>query len=51
MPFLDRESYANVQGLGSLAMARLEKKVGAVPLATLSQIRAALAFALELDVD
>ena len=28
LPFLDRESVANVQGLGSLPTVRLERKIG-----------------------
>jgi len=31
LPFLDRESVANVQGLGSLPTVRLERKIGTFP--------------------
>ncbi len=30
LPFLDRESVANVQGLGSLPTVRLERKIGSL---------------------
>ena len=47
--FLRDASVANVQGIASLAIARLERKIGAVSPATLQEIRRALKFALELD--
>lgn len=47
-PFLDRESVANVQGLGSIPTARLHRKLGTVPHDTLVKIKAALVFALDL---
>jgi mRNA interferase MazF len=46
--FLDRESVANVQGLGSLPVARLERRLGVLQADVMSNIKAALAFALEL---
>ena len=50
LPFLDRESVANVQGLGSLPTVRLQRKIGRLPVGIMEQIRGALAFALDLDV-
>jgi mRNA interferase MazF len=45
--FLDRESVANVQGLGSLPKARLERKLGKLPDEMMTKIKRALAFALD----
>jgi mRNA-degrading endonuclease toxin of MazEF toxin-antitoxin module len=33
---------ANVQGLGSLALARLERKIGVLPRAVLEELKEAL---------
>jgi mRNA interferase MazF len=49
LPFLDRDSFANVQGLGSLPNARLERKVGRIPADVLARLNAALAFTLDLQ--
>jgi mRNA interferase MazF len=49
LEFLDRNSVANVQGLGSLPTARLERKIGMVPDDVMVQIKRALAFVLDLD--
>ncbi len=49
LPFLDRESVANVQGLGSLPTARLERKIGRVSAQIMERIKGALAFALDLE--
>ena len=49
LPFLDRESVANVQGLGSLPTVRLERKIGRLSAAIMEQLKDALPFALELD--
>ena len=46
--FLDRDSVANVQGLGSLPKARLERRLGKLPENVMDDIKRALAFALEL---
>ena len=46
--FLDRESVANVQGLGSLPTVRLERRLGRLPDAVLAKIKHALLFALDL---
>ena len=45
LSFLREESVANVQGVASLVVTRLERKLGDVPLEVLDQIRQALAFA------
>jgi mRNA interferase MazF len=49
LPFLDRESVANVQGLGSLPTVRLERKLGSLSAAVIEQLKDALAFALDLE--
>ena len=46
--FLEQVPLANVQGIGSLPTVRLERKLGELPVACLEQIKAALAFALNL---
>lgn len=46
--FLDRDSVANVQGLGSLPTARLERRLGALPQETMARIKIALALAMDL---
>ena len=48
LPFLDRDSFANVQGLASMPTVRLERKLGRLPAAVMSELRAALVFALDL---
>jgi mRNA interferase MazF len=48
LPFLDKLSIANVQGMGSLPTVRLERRLGKLPDSTVEQIRKALRFALEL---
>jgi len=48
LSFLDRESVANVQGLGSLPTVRLERKIGRLPAGIMDQLKDALAFALDL---
>lgn len=48
LPFLDRLSVANVQGLGSMPTVRLERRLGAIPKAAMEGIQKALLFALEL---
>lgn len=49
LAFLREISTANVQGLGSLAHARLERRLGMLPAEALAAIKAALTFALELN--
>jgi len=48
--FLDRESAANVQGLGSLPKVRLERRLGRLPDEAMTSIKRALVFALDLGV-
>ena len=48
LPFLDRPSIVNVQGIGSLPTIRLERKLGKLSASTMEQIKQALAFALDL---
>jgi mRNA interferase MazF len=47
--FLREASVANVQGIASLSLTRLERKLGEVPTDVLDRIREALAFAVGLD--
>ena len=42
LPFLDPESVANVQAIGSLPSVRFEKRLGIVPEADLKKVKAAL---------
>jgi len=42
LSFLDRESVANVQAIGSLPLVRFEKKLGVVPEADLKKVKTAL---------
>ena len=48
LPFLDRKSIANVQGLGSFPRARFERRLGKLPDEVMGRIRRALSFALYL---
>ncbi len=48
LPFLDRDSVANVQGLGSIPTVRLERKLGQLPATVLAKLRETLAFSLEI---
>lgn len=49
LPFLDRDSVANVQGLGSVPTVRLERRIGRLPAAAMAEIKKALLFALDLE--
>jgi mRNA interferase MazF len=49
LPFLNRDSVANVQGLGSIPVARLERKIGTLSIELTAKIKTALAFALDLN--
>ncbi|MER3432638.1 MAG: transcriptional regulator [Leptolyngbya sp. ERB_1_1] len=51
LSFLNRDSIASVQGLGSIARVRLERKLGELPDAVLLEIQQAIAFALDLKLD
>jgi mRNA interferase MazF len=48
LSFLDRDSFANVQGLGSIPDVRLGRRLGSLPPPVMSKIREALVFALDL---
>ena len=50
LPFLRgrEESIANVQGVASLPVTRLERKLGQVPGNLLEKVKQALAYAMEL---
>jgi mRNA interferase MazF len=48
LSFLREQSSANVQGVASLPVTRLERKLGQVPDDTLQKVKRALAFAMEL---
>lgn len=47
--FLREESFANVQGIGSISTARLERRLGRLPEESLGQIKQALMFGLDLE--
>ena len=49
--FLDRDSVANVQGLGSIPRVRLKRKLGNLPDEIMEQIKQTILFALGLDMD
>lgn len=51
LPFLERDSVANVQGLGSLPKVRLERKLGKIPDQVMRNIKRALLFALDLGTE
>lgn len=42
LPFLDKESVANVQAIGSLPDVRFEKRLGVLPAADLAVVKKAL---------
>ena len=48
LPFLDPESVANTQGIGSLPSVRFEKRLGVLPAPDLQAIKAALVKACDL---
>ncbi len=45
--FLREASLANVQGLSSLAVVRLERKLGALPRAVMDELKDAMKYALD----
>lgn len=49
LPFLPHNSFANVQGLGSIPFVRLERKVGMLPGSVLADLKVALSYALDLS--
>jgi len=48
LSFLERESVANVQGIGSLPNIRLERKIGKLPNEVLAKIKKAILFAMDI---
>ncbi len=48
LPFLSQSSIANVQGIASIPLPRLERKLGQLPLEKLSKIKQVIVFALDL---
>jgi mRNA interferase MazF len=48
LSFLREKSIANVQGISSLPQVRLERRLGRLPASALDDVRAAIAFVLEL---
>lgn len=51
LSFLDHGSVANVQGLGSLPIVRLERRLGTLPDDVMTKIKRSLAFALDLRAE
>ncbi|NJN91775.1 MAG: type II toxin-antitoxin system PemK/MazF family toxin [Leptolyngbyaceae cyanobacterium SL_5_14] len=51
LSFLRQGSIANVQGLGSVPVVRLERKLGELPDEAVLKIKQALIFALDLEVE
>lgn len=48
LPFLDRNSVANVQGLGSIPTVRLYRRIGQLSNELMAKLKRALVFALDL---
>lgn len=51
LSFLNRDSFANVQGLGSIPQVRLERKLGELSSETMQKIKQAILFALDLNTE
>ena len=49
LSFLDKKSVANVQGIGSIPMVRLERKIGQIPQNVMVEVKKAISFALDLS--
>ena len=49
LKFLRQISIANVQGLASIPVVRLDRKLGKLPVETMNQIKEAIIFALDLN--
>ena len=49
--FLHQDSYANVQGLGSIPRVRLERRLGKLPEDAMIEIKNAILSALDLGAD
>lgn len=48
LTFLDKPSVANVQGIGSLPLVRLERKLGRLPESVLTEVKQSIRYAMEL---
>jgi mRNA interferase MazF len=48
LPFLDQASFLNVQGIGSIPTARLERKLGQLPPNLMQRVKQALRQSLEI---
>ncbi|MBY0505824.1 MAG: type II toxin-antitoxin system PemK/MazF family toxin [Bryobacteraceae bacterium] len=48
-PFLHQDSIANVQGLASIPTSYLERRLGRVSEPTMTDLKRALAFALDME--
>jgi len=46
--FLDKKTVANIQGLGSIPVVRLERKTGNLPDSVMKDIKKAILYALDL---
>ena len=49
LPFLDRDSVANVQGVASIPTVHLERRLGRLSGAVMTELKRSLAFALDFD--
>ena len=49
LSFLDKKSVANIQGIGSIPMVRLERKIGQIPKNVMVEVKKAMSFALDLS--
>lgn len=49
LPFLDHESAANVQGLGSVPTVRLERRIGRLSAELMEDLKDVLAFAPDIQ--
>ncbi len=51
LKFLDQDSIANVQGLGSIPKVRLEQRLGKLSDDVMTGVKNAISFALDLEVE
>lgn len=49
--FLNQQSYVNVQGLGSIDQARLERRLGKLSDDVMTEIKNTIRFVLDLETD
>jgi mRNA interferase MazF len=49
LKFLNQSSVANIQGIGAIPTARLERKLGELPREAILQIKKAIVFAMDLS--